>query len=148
MLSYLWSGEGSGDQSVGVCAGQTHTKCRNALYGRSNVQRGNVPDDKVSWDVQFDDYAPVYHLDAVVRGKDNVRPEWADPEDIYDGKCDSAPKWNELDGHVDRRSHTGLYKIDPTHGVPLNPFGRTGIAGRGLLGRWGPNHAADPIVTR
>ena len=22
------------------------------------------------------------------------------------------------------------------------------MAGRGLLGRWGPNHAADPIVTR
>eukprot|EP00966_Prymnesium_polylepis_P143637 3315804-Prymnesium_polylepis.1 len=28
------------------------------------------------------------------------------------------------------------------------PGGRTGIVGRGLLGRWGPNHAADPIVTR
>ena len=31
---------------------------------------------------------------------------------------------------------------------PLNPRGRTGVSGRGLLGRWGPNHAADPIVTR
>lgn len=29
-----------------------------------------------------------------------------------------------------------------------NPTGRTGLTGRGLLGRWGPNHAADPIVTR
>ena len=29
-----------------------------------------------------------------------------------------------------------------------NPVGRTGMEGRGLLGRWGPNHAADPIVTR
>ena len=28
---------------------------------------------------------------------------------------------------------------------PLNPK-RTGLAGRGLLGRWGANHAADPIV--
>lgn len=27
-------------------------------------------------------------------------------------------------------------------------MGRTGLVGRGLLGRWGPNHAADPIVTR
>ncbi|MCL4137255.1 UNVERIFIED_CONTAM: hypothetical protein GTU68_030782 [Idotea baltica] len=27
-------------------------------------------------------------------------------------------------------------------------MGRTGIIGRGCLGRWGPNHAADPIVTR
>ena len=32
--------------------------------------------------------------------------------------------------------------------VPRNPRGRTGMAGRGLLGRWGPNHAADPIITR
>lgn len=29
-----------------------------------------------------------------------------------------------------------------------NPMGRTGMKGRGLLGRFGPNHAADPIVTR
>ena len=27
-------------------------------------------------------------------------------------------------------------------------MGRTGVRGRGLLGRWGPNHAADPILTR
>lgn len=30
--------------------------------------------------------------------------------------------------------------------LPCNPFGPTGIGGRGLLGKWGPNHAADPIV--
>ena len=34
------------------------------------------------------------------------------------------------------------------NGRPLNPVGRTGLSGRGLLWRWGPNHAADPIVTR
>ena len=33
-------------------------------------------------------------------------------------------------------------------GAPLNPRGRTGMRERGLLGKWGPNHAADPIVTR
>ena len=27
-------------------------------------------------------------------------------------------------------------------------MGRTGIKGRGVLGKWGPNHAADPILTR
>ena len=31
--------------------------------------------------------------------------------------------------------------------MPLNVKGRTGVIGRGLLGKWGPNHAADPIVT-
>ena len=27
-------------------------------------------------------------------------------------------------------------------------MGRTGMVGKGLLRRWGPNHAADPIATR
>ncbi len=37
--------------------------------------------------------------------------------------------------------------------VPLNPvvaFNKqmsTGVKGRGLLGDWGPNFAADPVVT-
>ena len=34
------------------------------------------------------------------------------------------------------------------NGLPLNIHGRTGLNGRGILGRFGPNHAADPIVTR
>ena len=40
----------------------------------------------------------------------------------------------------------GMYSVKD--GRPLNPVGRTGLAGRGILGKWGPNHAADPIVTR
>uniref|UniRef100_A0A8C0NM61 Uncharacterized protein n=3 Tax=Canis lupus TaxID=9612 RepID=A0A8C0NM61_CANLF len=32
-------------------------------------------------------------------------------------------------------------------GWSLNPAGWTGLVGRGLFGRWGPNHAADPILT-
>ena len=30
----------------------------------------------------------------------------------------------------------------------LNPMGKTGIRGRGVLGKFGPNHAADCLVTR
>ena len=33
-------------------------------------------------------------------------------------------------------------------GKPRNPRGRTGMTGRGTLGKWGPNQAANPIVTR
>lgn len=40
----------------------------------------------------------------------------------------------------------GSYEIKDNR--PLNPKGRTGLKGRGVLGKWGPNHAADPIVTR
>lgn len=52
-----------------------------------------------------------------------------------------------MDGPINRRSHTGTYEISP-EGYPLCPTGRTGACMRNRLGRWGPNHAADPIVTR
>ena len=50
------------------------------------------------------------------------------------------------DGKVNRVSHEGEYQV--SEGRPLNVKGRTGLSGRGVLGKWGPNHAADPIVTR
>ena len=82
--------------------------------------------------------------------------------------------FNEIDKkfNCDRRSHYGPYKfiqfdIDVPILAPINPVGRTGLIGRGHLGRWGPNHAAgfvylffywlsfnsnffllDPVVTR
>lgn len=39
-----------------------------------------------------------------------------------------------------------MYEVE--NGRPRNPAGRTGLVGRGLLGHWDPNHAADPILTR
>ena len=34
-------------------------------------------------------------------------------------------------------------------GKPLNPdLPHSNRPGRGMLGKWGPNHASDPIVTR
>lgn len=56
------------------------------------------------------------------------------------------PKWNSIDGKIDRTTFHGEYEIRDKY--PLNVAGRTGIIGRGLLGRWGVNHAADPVVTR
>ena len=58
--------------------------------------------------------------------------------------------WNTYDPvkGVLRRSFTGPYRFDPKTHCPLNPWGNTGIWGRGVLGLWGPNHAADPVVTR
>ncbi|XP_015772187.1 PREDICTED: ADP-ribose pyrophosphatase, mitochondrial-like [Acropora digitifera] len=38
--------------------------------------------------------------------------------------------------------------IDTVNRLPRNPMGRTGLAGRGLLGRWGPNHTVHFILTR
>lgn len=160
-----------------------HMKCINAIYPKSEVQRFPVPEDKVSWDEEFTEYAPVFYESPALAGK-----EWADPSigenqktrnrhgqvaysctesicKINKSICVTSlqsnlldrifllllsdvfqPKFNELDDKIDRRSHTGEYKV--RGGCPFNPVGRTGIIGRGLLGRWGVNHAADPVVSR
>lgn len=143
-----------------------HYKCRNTNYpAERTIARFKVPDSQVAWSVPYDAYAPVDYTAASV-----LSASWADKysEYVYNFqyilKCTghsishfytgiafrlplpSIP-FNKLDGKVDRRSHEGSYAID-SEGRPLNPHGRTGIVGRGLLGRWGPNHAADPIVTR
>jgi ADP-ribose pyrophosphatase len=120
-------------------ATRAHHKCRTAYQG--GVERSYFSDDKVDWKVSFPDYAPVDFTHAVVLKK----PVWADPDPRTEK--DFPPfKWNELDGKNDRRSHEGKYEI--VDGLPRNPRGRTGMIGRGLLGKWGPNHAADPVVTR
>ena len=60
----------------------------------------------------------------------------------------SISSFNSVDKqhNCSRVSFLGTYKVKD--GLPLNPEGRTGLCGRGLLGRWGPNHAGDPVVTR
>lgn len=117
-----------------------HTKCRGQYAG--GTERFPVPDDKVSWSIDWPEYKPVDYTASVVE----KMPVWADI-DFRKTKPDVPPKYNEVDGKVDRRSFSGKYSIED-NGVPRNPMGRTGMVGRGLLGRWGPNHAADPIVTR
>jgi hypothetical protein len=114
-----------------------HSKARTPAYTGSSIQRFVVPDDKVPWSVPFPEYTPIDYTAPVVLSK----PVWAD----VDITTDNIP-FNEVDGKVDRRSFEGKYDI--VDGKPLNPFGRTGLKGRGLLGRWGPNHAADPVVSR
>ncbi|XP_071470525.1 ADP-ribose pyrophosphatase, mitochondrial isoform X3 [Marmota flaviventris] len=117
----------------------SHNKARTSPYPGSKVQRSQVPNEKVGWLVEWQDYNPVeYTAVSVLAG-----PRWADPQI---SESNFSPKFNEKDGHVERKSQNGLYEIE--NGRPRNPAGRTGLVGRGLLGRWGPNHAADPIVTR
>ncbi|CAD1477514.1 unnamed protein product, partial [Heterotrigona itama] len=116
-----------------------HYKCRQGFYPSSNVKRFEVPENKIAWDIEYSEYKPIEYTASNIKGK-----PWADP-DI--GEISFKPNWNAIDGNVNRRSFTSDYVINK-NGYPLNPIGRTGIIGRGLLGRWGPNHAADPIVTR
>lgn len=122
-----------------------HHKARATPYPQCAEKRFPVPDENVPWEVEFPDYGPVNYTAPVVLNK----PPWADP-DLMSMDAFSRPPlaFNKLDEeyHVNRESYMGPYRV--IEGLPLNPMGRTGMKGRGLLGRFGPNHAADPIVTR
>ena len=103
--------------------------------------RADVLDAQVSWEKPWEDYAPA-HFEAEVLAK-NVRGMatgggWADPAEI-------GPELTEVIRK--RLTFEGPMTFDD-HGRPRNPRGRTGMTGRGTLGKWGPNQAADPIVTR
>jgi len=123
-----------------------HTKCRGEFYHHrtddgtfGKIPRFQVTEEQVPWSVPLSSYTPVEFTAPFV-----LTAVWADPEL---GAAGFNPLWNKLDGKVNRVSHDGEYKVDKDN-RPVNMMGRTGITGRGVLGRWGPNHAADPIVTR
>ncbi|MFZ2049164.1 MAG: NUDIX domain-containing protein [Minisyncoccia bacterium] len=98
--------------------------------------RFQVPDDKVDWAVDFPEYSPVRFTAEKVLIEAQKQNGWAESEDI------SAVKQKR-----EFHSYEDVLNFDK-NGLPLNPRGRTGIEGRGLLGKWGANFAADPIVTR
>jgi ADP-ribose pyrophosphatase len=67
---------------------------------------------------------------------------WADPLDVSIDTLKKRLTWN----------NNNLISLEETNikfvnNKPINP-NKTGLSGRGVLGRYGPNHAADPIVTR
>jgi len=122
------------NQAEKISPERYHLKARKetpAIY----PSRYDVPDDKVDWDKEYPEYEPPYFVAQSVLDNDYTKKDsgWADPEEIPIDK-----KYISSEGEI---------KLDE-NGRPRNPKGRTGIEGRGLLGKWGPNFAADPIVTR
>ncbi|CAF4073969.1 unnamed protein product, partial [Rotaria sordida] len=116
---------------------KSHRTCRTLSYNNES-ERFPVPDDKVPWNVIYNDYEPFEYTAERIR--QNPKTDPIDPSKIN--------KFNQLDKNIDRRSFTGHYYIDPITYRPRNPIGRTGLTGRGRLYYWGPNHAGDPVITR
>ncbi|EOD08262.1 hypothetical protein EMIHUDRAFT_249179, partial [Emiliania huxleyi CCMP1516] len=97
-----------------------------------------VEDAKVSWKVPWPEYSPVPFVapSVLAAERSDTNPNgWADSP---------RPNLAEL---KHRLSCEGPLFFDADQ-RPVNPRGRTGVCGRGMLGKWGPNRAADPIVTR
>jgi ADP-ribose pyrophosphatase len=97
--------------------------------------RQRVSIDYSPWSVECPEYEPPYFVHASVLANDleKMPGGWADPED-FNAISDSS-------------RFDGLRHRDDL-GRPRNPRGRTGLAGRGLLGRWGANHATAGVVLR
>ncbi|XP_075226244.1 ADP-ribose pyrophosphatase, mitochondrial isoform X2 [Lycorma delicatula] len=124
---------------------ETHYKCRNDYYPETNEQviRRNVAEEEVSWDTEpfHPPYDPPTYTAKIVLNK----PDWADPE-LDALWLDHKPTWNIHGGPYSRMCGAHVFIIN--NSCPLNPVGRTGLKGRGLLGRWGPNHAVHTIIGR
>jgi ADP-ribose pyrophosphatase len=111
-----------------------HTICRSAQPdGYPN--RFPVPEGAVHWSDSYPEYDPELYLSGKVIDA-MYKSKVADPEDIefvinkeYFSLCTSNVQRNR-------------------HGYPLNPKGRTGLIGRGLLYYWGANPASDVFYTR
>ncbi len=83
--------------------------------------------------------APYYEAHSVIKNQ-NI---WSDPPDISEKELKERKIW--LNNKLISLKDAGIKFF--TNGKPMTPI-KTGILGRGLLGRFGPNHAADPIITR
>ncbi|BHF64679.1 Transient receptor putative cation channel sub M member 2 [Sparganum proliferum] len=115
--------------------------------------RMNVPPDKTAWTVRYPDYFAYDSSEETVLYPEDTAH---DGENFQHGvtfgssaMLRSIP-FNTFDSknHIRRQSLLGRYRLDPNTGAPLNPMGRSGLLGKGLLPRWGPNHSIVVVVTR
>ncbi|XP_071977095.1 transient receptor potential cation channel subfamily M member 2 isoform X3 [Engystomops pustulosus] len=116
-----------------------HVNARNIHYPDSTIVRFPVPDEKVPWKVEFKIYNPPFYT-AIRKDK-----HFHDP---YNGSPETLKKinYNTFDGTINRQSYIATYLVQD--GFPINPFGRTGLRGRGSLCWFGPNHTIHPIITK
>jgi ADP-ribose pyrophosphatase len=117
-----------------LVADDFHLKIR-AERPASYPPRQRISIDEAPWMLDCEGYDPPYHVDPSVLESDRDKTDggWADPEGF-------APV-REIP-----RIRSSKYKDGD--GKPRNPRGRTGLAGRGLLGLWGANLSVAALVVR
>ncbi len=102
---------------------------------RGYPPRQHVNEADASWTRPLAGYdPPEYTADVVFQHEG----DWADPADV---KAVTRP-------FLTHTSHGDIAVPLDERGRPLNPIGRTGLQGRGLLGKWGRNPAGDSVLTR
>eukprot|EP00048_Salpingoeca_helianthica_P009388 m.134912 g.134912 ORF g.134912 m.134912 type:complete len:1743 (+) comp14855_c0_seq3:157-5385(+) len=113
------------------------------------VKRAHLSDEQTLWTTRLDDYHPLYYVSANVLlfSKLAAGTSCKATAACAAGSCDCPFKWADCETQpvTTNPSFLNFMVVD---GLPLNPHGRTGLRGRGALGKWGANPALDQIVTR
>lgn len=126
-----------------------HVKCRTSMY--PGYQRVQVSDTRVKFDVAWPEYDEQGEGCMVkVFDAEDVRAhqgDWADPPLSSSGRIKDAllgtikERKTLIDtpafGERVEKPLSEAVEFDPLSRAPLNPRGRTGLRGRGKLGRWG-----------
>jgi ADP-ribose pyrophosphatase len=109
-----------------------HLKIR-AERPSSYPPRQRISIDESPWMLDCEEYDPPYFVapEVLSAGRDKQPDGWADPEEM------------EADVLAERPA-----RFRDDDGRPLNPRGRTGMAGRGVLGLWGSNASVVGVVLR
>ena len=108
----------------------------------SYPQRQVVPVELVNWDSGFPEYSPPAWTHDVVfaNGRQlETGDKWADPPELDRAALETRVTFAG-DGEAKPLGTCCVFDED---GKPLNVIGRTGLRGRGLLGKWGPNQGAS-----
>ncbi|GAU91171.1 hypothetical protein RvY_03479 [Ramazzottius varieornatus] len=120
-----------------------HKQSRASPYPATAISRLYVPDDRVDWQDSLDDYRPEVYNKAAGEFSGEESP-WVDSESdlrSVSGRSRGRRCWiTTQDGQA------VSYNVD-SNGNPLNPFGRTGLRGRGGMPRFGPNHKVYLLIT-
>ena len=111
-----------------------------SLAPPSYPARAAIGDNAYDWDDP--EYHPVTFTEAFILEK---QPAWADYLHVPFLEMLERKTINRK-GEIVNLSTSKQYDFRANRF--LNPRGKTGITGRGLLGRWGPNWAADVIITK
>lgn len=131
------------------CSDPDEMPYQDVQQGTSYPKR-RVDKNKIWWEHPCDEYNPTFYNNRkfLEKGKKQgwAHNDWdelslADKQTIL---TSTLPVWDpDNDQVVFLRVLDACY-IDDL-GRPKNPLGRTGISGRGSLGKYGANHAADMI---
>jgi ADP-ribose pyrophosphatase len=118
------------------------------------VAKLGLKKEEIPWENEFHDYElrRKYYMHENI--KNNLKLDTDDPKRYAEGDSSQEEIFNQnlknrityINGHKQTLEEAGI-KFD-NNNLPKNPMGRTGMWGPGLLGKNGPNQAADPIFIR